>query len=386
MKIGILTYHSSHNYGAFLQAYALRAAVENILPGCNVEIINYSMEKSEKVNRQCIKFNMGSASALAFNICRYFMFEKSLYKYQTMSGKRYTTDNLLEFKEWINEQQYDVIIVGSDEVWKLDGYRGFPNPYWLPEVNVKYKLAYGTSSRTAYDFISSEISNELSKLISSFCYIGLRDFVTKKMIDACCPKVETYLNCDPTFVYDFGYSKNQGRKLLREKYGIGAEKKVIGLMVGVPELARLIIDEYSDEFYFVSLYNYYSGTKGFRILNPFEWIQCIAGLDGLITTFYHGMVFSLKYDTPFLAIENREISGMEYSKSYDLLKRNGLDKYFTVLDYVNHTEMKAVSIFLSEVKSESLNSNFMKVCEDEKRMFASFEKKLLDISKLFVEK
>ena len=45
MKIGILTYHASHNYGAFLQAYALR----NVLiekTGNDVDIINFNMPQS----------------------------------------------------------------------------------------------------------------------------------------------------------------------------------------------------------------------------------------------------------------------------------------------------------------------------------------------------
>ena len=39
MKIGILTFHCAHNYGAVLQAYALQEAVKEL--GYDVEIINY---------------------------------------------------------------------------------------------------------------------------------------------------------------------------------------------------------------------------------------------------------------------------------------------------------------------------------------------------------
>lgn len=41
MKIGILTHQYINNYGAFLQAYALREAVAEMFPNDNVEIINY---------------------------------------------------------------------------------------------------------------------------------------------------------------------------------------------------------------------------------------------------------------------------------------------------------------------------------------------------------
>ena len=39
MKIGILTFHCAHNYGAVLQAYAIQEQLK--LMGFDVEIINY---------------------------------------------------------------------------------------------------------------------------------------------------------------------------------------------------------------------------------------------------------------------------------------------------------------------------------------------------------
>ena len=39
MKIGILTFHWAHNYGAVLQAYALQEVLKN--RGHDVEFVNY---------------------------------------------------------------------------------------------------------------------------------------------------------------------------------------------------------------------------------------------------------------------------------------------------------------------------------------------------------
>ena len=46
MKIGILTYHQANNYGAVLQAYALKKYILN--QDCEVEIINYECDFIEK--------------------------------------------------------------------------------------------------------------------------------------------------------------------------------------------------------------------------------------------------------------------------------------------------------------------------------------------------
>lgn len=51
MKVGILTYHRSHNYGAFLQAYSLSMKI-NSLPGVSCEIINYNLSREDNVYKK----------------------------------------------------------------------------------------------------------------------------------------------------------------------------------------------------------------------------------------------------------------------------------------------------------------------------------------------
>ena len=41
MKIGILTHQYINNYGAFLQAWALREAISELFPEDEVQIIDY---------------------------------------------------------------------------------------------------------------------------------------------------------------------------------------------------------------------------------------------------------------------------------------------------------------------------------------------------------
>jgi len=59
MKIGILTFHGADNYGAVLQAYALKETVKTL--GNDVEIINYIQPyiiknyKLFKINRSSLK-------------------------------------------------------------------------------------------------------------------------------------------------------------------------------------------------------------------------------------------------------------------------------------------------------------------------------------------
>ena len=51
MKIGILTHQYINNYGAFLQAWALREAISELFPEDEVQIIDYVNIKH--YNHQC---------------------------------------------------------------------------------------------------------------------------------------------------------------------------------------------------------------------------------------------------------------------------------------------------------------------------------------------
>lgn len=46
-KIGILTFHNAYNFGAVLQAYALKEYLQKN-SNCTVEIVNYKNEQIEK--------------------------------------------------------------------------------------------------------------------------------------------------------------------------------------------------------------------------------------------------------------------------------------------------------------------------------------------------
>ena len=53
MKIGIITFHSAHNYGAVLQAFALKEYLSK--KGHDVHVINYKIKEIENVYK-LIKF------------------------------------------------------------------------------------------------------------------------------------------------------------------------------------------------------------------------------------------------------------------------------------------------------------------------------------------
>lgn len=95
MKIGILTYHSTHNCGAFLQAYALCHALRDNT-GNDVEIINYSMIKAEQMNKQIANSSKRNIKKHLYLQKRYSIFEESIKRFQPITGCGYTSVFLQE--------------------------------------------------------------------------------------------------------------------------------------------------------------------------------------------------------------------------------------------------------------------------------------------------
>ena len=142
MKIGVLTFHCAHNYGAMLQTYAtqelLRAA------GHEVEIIDYRpsylTEPFKRVRWSRIRKVDGSFSIshliaemilLPFRFVRYGAFDRFMRRRLNLSQR---TD-LESFKG-----NYDVIVFGSDQVWNIRQTGGDFDRMYLGDFNFEKGL------------------------------------------------------------------------------------------------------------------------------------------------------------------------------------------------------------------------------------------------------
>ena len=128
MRIGIITYHSSHNYGSMLQAYALSTFLIN--KGYNVEIIDYRNKGQLRLYRHpltllgfkkkyLIKYLASFCNPIwLYHECnKWSLYEKFIKDYLHTTPKRYATWENLNID--ITSLKYDVIIAGGDQIWNM---------------------------------------------------------------------------------------------------------------------------------------------------------------------------------------------------------------------------------------------------------------------------
>ena len=118
MKLGILTYHRTTNYGAIFQTYALQQFILSKNIDCEViDYLNKTLKRRYSLNplkKDNIKQSVKSIINIRDNIILKRKFVKFLNENISLSCNSYDEKNIV-----LSNGVYDRFIVGSDQVWNL---------------------------------------------------------------------------------------------------------------------------------------------------------------------------------------------------------------------------------------------------------------------------
>ena len=357
MKIGILTHHYVKNFGAFLQAVALIHVIQEIAPNACVEIIDYRVRRHEIMNSVHyfgFKPNRGDTfKGYLEKIGLYFTqnsFEKSLPK----SNRVYSKDD-------INALQYDLIIVGSDEVWNFNdiAYDSIKFGSGINAPLISYSASVGGSS--IEDGISSDIINGLSR----FKAIAVRDQKSEELAKYIVgDKINVIRTLDPVFLYDYKLKiRDKIRRLTVKPYILIYDCHVTG------EQAMKLVDFAQDNNMDIIGAGEYRKwyTKHTVNISPFEWVYLFMNSWGVVTGTFHGTSFAIKYNKPFVAYLT-ELNRV--NKVGSLLSEVGLEKQLikatdSIIDVMKQSiDYERVNKIIEARKVESirfLQSNIKKI-------------------------
>ena len=353
-RIGILTFHRSINYGAFLQCYSLSNNLAKLLPDVDVEVIDYCPQfEMDKYSPSFLKFVFGgkenrSTSKVAIkNAIKVVLIPDLLkdkrklknafdisYESLKLSKEQWITDDFQSFWSDISGK-YDIIIVGSDAVWETRVFP-FPNAYFLDESVQTIRMSYAAcTGRMSINDYNNDDKKMLERIWKSYNYIGVRDVSTELLVSEISKDITIHHNCDPSIVLDMDKDNNFAVQNLFEKFssrGIDLEKPIIGIMGG-HSMGKMIREFWDDKYQIVAVYypNKYADCY-LSDLTPFEWARVFSFFKITFTRYFHGTIFSLKNLTPTISIDDwmPNYEG-QLSKLEDLLKRLGLtDHYFKV--------------------------------------------------------
>lgn len=340
MRIGILTFHRSINYGAYMQCLALSHEIKKRFPKQEVEVIDYNsfiMEKNYKV--RFTKHMLKHPFEFPRKIKRKRVFRNSL-KYLPLSPEQIIDDGCDRVFEYMNSR-YDVVIVGSDAVWNWIK-RGFPNPYLLACDAKFVRMSYAASAfGMGMEYVTDERRDAFGASLSGYDFVGVRDDYTDSLVSYCAPNVKTHITCDPTAFLDLGYvhkllelDKEQFKSMIYDRYKIPRDKRLICFMGTNKKLVSKVRKKYSATHRTISVFSSTGEEDVFMYdLSPLEWALLFGICDVTLTNFFHGTMLSLRNSTPVIAIDHTKF-GVDYKgKIQDVLERMDMgDCFFRLAD------------------------------------------------------
>lgn len=322
MRVGIITFHASHNYGSMLQAYALQKTVESL--GHECEIINFRTKRQREFYRLYGPRTFLRSPKLFWKLLkRYSLFEKFLVEDLVLSKDEYS--QIVEIRN--ARLGYDVFISGSDQIWNTL-CTDWDEAYGLGFVEQGRKIAYAPSMGPDPDrqmSVYQERTNLLGKVLTGYDSISVRepktaDFV--KQITGVLPAV----TLDPTLLLDAKKWEmlENGSPIIRSDYI---------LMYSPwenPDMFRRAIElgrKFNMKIVVTTSHSYYEYRHNPDVIyhidcGPKEFLNLVRHARLVIGASFHAAAFSIIFGKQLYAFD-----GMNDSRVASLLSLAGLESF-----------------------------------------------------------
>ena len=325
MRIGIITFHCSYNYGSALQAYALQRFL--ISQGYETETISYYSKDFDQYKLfRPAKYKTGMKYAL------YDLIYIGRHIKRKRSFRNFVADNLIVSEEEYNDgniaqanQRYDCFICGSDQIWNTDCTRGVVPAFFLEFADEgKPRIAYAPS--IAHDRISNDYIDAFRSAVNKIDYLSVREESGRAILAELTDK-EITCAADPTLLLD----ADDYRQLMKEKAGIPEGKYIFLYMLEWNAETVKYCKKLKERFHLPIYYLINRDTiktiglfdkedKNLYGIDPGQFLTCLAGSRFVVTNSFHATVFSIIFHKQFCSFCTRH----SYSRTVDLLNNLGL--------------------------------------------------------------
>lgn len=315
MKIGILTLPLHTNYGGVLQAYALYMVLKKM--GHSVRLIDDKLYTIETIRER--------ASLVLWNAMRLIGLRNTPHPQLCIAEEmknflpfitQYLPNQISVAK--IKKDTFDAIIVGSDQIWRgtyskdlmryfLDFTAGWP---------IK-RYAYAASFGTDDWGLDNAALIRCRNLVRQFDYVSTRE---KSGVDICKKQlgIAAHWVIDPTMLLTSSEYLSLCNNPIRHG---GMVSYVLDNSEAVHEMEVLIARRKG-----LSINNLQKFTDGQHKDSIEHWLQAIAWSDFVFTDSFHGTVFSILFNKPFIVCGNKERG---QSRFETLLSMTGLTDRMT---------------------------------------------------------
>ena len=336
MNVGILTFHFSDNYGAALQAYALRRWLTE--QGHHASFIDYRPAHIEHGGRLSMPT---SPARIRANLKVVYLAVSSFI--HEHFGNRDQKEKFVRFREHFLDissgsaltdngaslaaaQSFDLIVAGSDQIWSPSQHFGFDPNYFLafaqafPARKISYAASFGR------DRVSSSEAAQLPPLLHHFDAISVREASGAALVEQATGHRPANVP-DPTLLHS-SYSELTDRAPpehndpyifcygLRSPDNIRQTADLVSEQLGCP-----VLSPHNPHRRWVEI-----GTTVYP--DPGEWVSLVKNARFVVTNSFHGTVFALLFRKPFIVAGLTGERAAANARAIHLLRAVGLDNRF----------------------------------------------------------
>lgn len=326
MKIGVLTYHRSHNYGALLQAIALRKTLENL--GHEVYFVDYWPEYHRKMyamfDKEQIKWE--SPIRTLYYVMRCLIFFPFKFKRANKFSK-FICSFISPYCKDVSDC-FDLIVCGSDQIWRKQPglHNKFNSIYFAQgETNADVYISYAASMGNIN--ITKDEEYILANWFKRFRHISVREESLKKVL-VNMQIQDVNVVADPTLLF----FKDQWQSLIGMHIFKRRKKYVLYYNLQLNSFDVSSIKKYAHDhnFELVKL-RAFAGLDSYKnntitCADPYDMIRLIANAEMVFTSSYHGLVFSIIFERQFFASFSTNSGRAESLLEYLNLKNRLISK------------------------------------------------------------
>ncbi|WP_313467720.1 polysaccharide pyruvyl transferase family protein [Streptococcus parasuis] len=310
-KVGIITFHNSYNCGSMLETYAMQTILEK--HGLNSEIVNFSSDGQKEL--YSIYFKKNTLKNIVKNSLLFLQrnrLKNNNAQYEAFKQKNFKLSKTYNSGDFIDETPYSVVVAGSDQIWNVT-IKDADDAYFLNWVEVARKVAYAPS------FGAKKISDYAPDVqlyrnfLNDFDALSIRENNGQKWVKELINKdVDVLL--DPTLLLekeDYDLIAADDVKVDEDYiffYSPSFDTEICDYVRKIADKHNLKVITWSTKSYTTKFVKKY----GFELPSyesPAAYLTLIKNAKLIITTSYHGTIFSTIYRKNFITVKNGEMYG-----------------------------------------------------------------------------
>ncbi|RKD91969.1 polysaccharide pyruvyl transferase family protein [Mangrovibacterium diazotrophicum] len=294
-KIGILTLPFNYNYGGILQTYALqRFLIANGYDTYHIYRDFPEKNKATQIIKDLIKLIIGKNKKTRFEgtLIRKFFDEKVV-------PKTHRIRTLSDLKK-LHKYGFTTFIVGSDQVWrKACIYGDLKTNYFLDfpkdDVNrISYAASFGVDN---WEFTSEE-TVKLKTLLQKFSAVSVRENSGIKLCEEHMGVAANHVP-DPVWLLK---AEDYRQLIAQESERTEVNGECLAYVLDSTDEKKKIIQDAAEKLGYQTFTISY-GNNGVKP-SVITWLKAFAEAKFVVTDSFHGCVFSILFNKPFLVIGN----------------------------------------------------------------------------------